>query len=298
MQYAKLPLSFDEQAKLLRSRGLIADHDLLVERLENVSYYRLSGYLYLFRNSDDTFKTGTTFDTVWKFYTFDRQLRLLVLDAVERIEIAVKTNLVYFHAHQHGPFGYTNPATLPGLNSDAHTGLLKKLRDEQQRNKEIFVKHFMKKYSDQHAYLPCWMASEIMTYGMMLTLLNGVEKAHKATNGSRFGVPDDVLLSWIRAIGGIRNMCAHHSRLWNKEIGYRPLIPRQKKHPEWHVPVEVKGNRIFGMFTVLKYMLNIIAPQSNWMERLVSLLEQYPCIPKHSMGFEVNWKECPIWSNK
>ncbi|NLG17622.1 MAG: DNA-binding protein [Fibrobacter sp.] len=298
MKYTKPQLTFECQADLLIKRGLIADRPTLIKRLEAVSYYRLSGYLFPFRNSDDTFKNGTTIDTVWKLYTFDRQLRLLILDAIERIEIAVRTNLVYLHVHQHGPFGYTLPESLPCLSSDRHNEFLQKLNDEQNRNKEVFVKHFLQKYGDSHQNLPFWMSCEIMPFGMMLTLLNGVEKPIRQKMGDLYGVSDDVLLSWMRSINGVRNICAHHSRLWNREIGYQPTIPRKNKHPEWHSPVEVTGNRIFGVLTVLKYMLNRIAPQSNWINRFTDLLIRYPEVPKRQMGFADNWQECPIWKLK
>ena len=79
MKYTKPPLTFEQQADLLISRGLIADKSTLITRLKSVSYYRMSGYLYPFRNPNDTFKPGTTLDRIWQRYTFDRQLRLSVL---------------------------------------------------------------------------------------------------------------------------------------------------------------------------------------------------------------------------
>lgn len=295
MEYTKPPLSFKAQADLLLRRGLIADRFALLKRLESVSYYRLSGYFFPFRNPDDSFKSGTNLETVWKRYTFDRQLRILVLDAIERVEIAVRTNLVCLHTHQYGPFGYISPPSLPCLTPVRHSEFLHKLENEQNRNKEIFVKHFFQKYGDHHNCLPFWMASEIFSFGMTLTLLNGVEKPLRRKMGTLYGVADDVFLSWMRALNGVRNICAHHARLWNRELGYQPLIPRKKKNPEWHIPFEVKGNRIFGILTVLKYMLNRIAPQSNWKNRLIDLFSRYPEVPKLSMGFAENWQECGIW---
>ncbi len=84
MRYDKPPLSFEEQADHLIQRGLVVDKSLFVDRLKNVNYYRLSGYLYPYRQADDTFKPGTTFERVWRHYTFDRRLRLIVMDAIGR----------------------------------------------------------------------------------------------------------------------------------------------------------------------------------------------------------------------
>src|SRR6266508_2779501 len=99
MEYPKQALTFEQQADLLISRGLIADRNLLINRLRSVNYYRFSGYLYPFRNSDDTFHSGTTFEKVWRHYTFDRRLRVIVMDAIERVEVAVRTQTVYHFVH-------------------------------------------------------------------------------------------------------------------------------------------------------------------------------------------------------
>lgn len=113
MRYAKPPRTLEEQADLLLSRGMKGDRAAMIARLAVVNYYRLSGYWHPFRNPGaDTFRPNTTFDSVWQRYAFDRRLRLLVMDAIERIEVAVRTRLAYCLAHQSGdPFAYaTNPA--------------------------------------------------------------------------------------------------------------------------------------------------------------------------------------------
>ncbi len=99
-------------------------------------------------------------------------------------------------------------------------------------------------------------------------------------------------------LNGTRNICAHHGRLWNRELGYKPMIPKRRKNPQWHDPVEVTNNRVFCILSILKYMLRRIAPQSNWPERLNDLLCEYDEIPIAPMGFPELWQECPIWQNR
>ena len=119
--YAKRAFTFEAQADQLLTRGLQADRAILITRLEAVSYYRLSGYLFPFRQPDasgectDNFLPGTTLDSVWRRYNFDRRLRTLVLDVLERIEVAVRTRLIYHFAHSFAAFGYLEPNNLPGL---------------------------------------------------------------------------------------------------------------------------------------------------------------------------------------
>lgn len=297
MKYDKPPLSFEEQANLLIKRGLIVDRDLLIGRLKDVNYYRLSGYLYPYRQSNDNYKTGTTFDKVWRHYTFDRRLRLIVMDAIERFEVSIKTQLIYALAHSTGAFGYAAASNFPGLSAEDHGRLIKTIADEAERSKEKFVDHFKNKYGDKQEHLPLWMAGEIMSFGCALTLYRGVSDKIKRNIASHYGIPDVVLTSWLHTINVIRNTCAHHSRLWNREFGVKPFIPRKNKYPDWHEPVAIRQNRIFGILTILHYLLRISAPQSNWKTRLCALLDEYPEISRWSMGFPDNWKDSPLWKD-
>lgn len=296
MQYSKPPLTYAQQAQLLIGRGLLANAATLENRLQSVNYYRLSGYLYPFRNPDDTFKPGTTLDQVWRRYTFDRRFRLLIMDPIERVEIAIRTQLVYEHAHKHGAFGYENLATLPGLQPHEHSRFLDQMDQEMNRSPEVFVQHFKAKYGSNHQRMPIWSAAEILSLGATLTLYRAVEFHIQSAVAKRYGVAPTVLLSWLRAFHAVRNICAHHGRLWNRVLGVRPMIPRAQKHPDWHTPVSFTDERVFAMLTALKYMMNDIAPQSRWPDRLRELLNEYPDIPIANMGFPPNWDLCPIWN--
>jgi abortive infection bacteriophage resistance protein len=291
--YTKGPLTYQQQAQRLIGRGLLADQQDIVEKLKAVSYYRLSGYWYPFRNTDNTFKNGTSLKKIWRIYTFDRQLRLIVMDAVERVEISARTQIVYRLSHKSGAFGYTSPANLPKLSSRDFKRLISEIERECKRSQEAFVKHYNAYYIEKQ--LPLWIAAEIMTFGMTLTMFRGLDQQLKQSIAKYYNVSDSVFESWLAALNGIRNICAHHGRLWNRELGYKPMIPRKNKHPQWHKPATVKENRIFAILTILRYMLKFIAPQSSWAGRLYNLLDEYKEIPIKPMGFPDNWKECPIW---
>ena len=115
MEFTKPFLTFEEQADLLISRGMIADKGVLVEHLEDVGYYRLSGYWRIFRNDDETLREGATFERVWDLYVFDRQFRLVVLDAIERVEIYFRTQLAHMLARDTGKFGYLDSSAVSSL---------------------------------------------------------------------------------------------------------------------------------------------------------------------------------------
>lgn len=296
MRYNNPPLSFEQQAELLISRGLEANKNDLVTKLRVVNYYRLSGYWYPFRNpGNDAFKPNTTLDKVWRRYVFDRQLRLFTMDAIERVEIAIKTSIIYHHSHSYGAFGYTAPIYLPNLDNNQYSSFMEKIREATSRSKEGFVGHFKITYGDVHSLLPIWMAAEIMTFGMMLSMFRGIDMKLQQAIAREYNISDKVLLSWLVAINTIRNVCAHHGRLRDRVLDYTPMIPRPNKYPEWHNPINIPQDRIFGILTILKYMMNIVAPQSGWSERFKSLLDKYSEIPIASMGMPNNWHQCPIW---
>lgn len=333
MRYLKPSLTFEQQADLLAKRGLIADKNELVEKLRAVNYYRLSAYWYPFRQPDDQdpthrkdeLKPGTTFKMVWGRYAFDRQLRLLVMDAVERIEVAVRTRVAELHAAKYGPFGYLDAASFTPLKArtgkwaqfkmffkrqfrplvphavanakyylDYHDNFLERVRRATEESKETFVRHYFEKYT-QEKDLPVWMVVEIMSMGNMLSMFQRLKSDDKRRLASIFNLIPPVFESWLLTLNYVRNLCAHHSRLWNRTLAIRPLIPKKKHLPEWHEPFSFENEKVFAVLTLLRFMLNRIAPQSHWSERLDALFQKHTDIPLNEMGFPDRWRECRIW---
>jgi len=305
VNYAKPALSYEQQADILLKRGMAGERELLIGRLHQVSYFRLSGYWYPFRKFSaatqghrlDDFESGTTFDTIWMRYVFDRQLRVILLDAIERIEIAVRSQLSYHHSHQFGPFAYATDANaLPGCAGPHRATFLQNLQTEINRSKDTFVQHFKRKYGDQHNHLPVWMAVEIMAFGSVLTFYRGSPHRIKKKIASTFSMPDAVFSSWLLTLNTVRNICAHHGRLWNRELGTAPYIPLQQDYPQWHLPQPFPRNRLFMVLSICKWCIDHIAPQSHWADRARLLLAEFPSIPRKDMGFPANWQQSPIWS--
>jgi abortive infection bacteriophage resistance protein len=299
MRFEKPPLTIGEQVELLLSRGMTGDTACISNRLVMANYYRLSGYWYPFRTEESTFRPGTCFEQIWKRYTFDRHLRLLVMDALERIEITLRTQFAYHHAHSHGPFAYTDdPKSLPKLNTADWHKFQTRLLEEIERSREPFMTHFRRAYGADHPAPPIWCAIEVISFGSLVTLYRNATRKVKKAVADVFGVPPEVLESWILSLNTVRNLCAHHGRLWNKVLGLKPRIPLQEQYPEWHQPVSIGPERVFGILTICKHCLDRIAPQSQWPNRLTQLMARYPEIPIAEMGFAENWQESMIWKMK
>lgn len=287
-------MTYNEQADLLISRGLECERDILIAHLEAISYYRLSGYLYPYRNDDDSFRDGTCFGEVWDTYTFDRRFRLVVLDAIERVEVYVRSRLAYELSHLQGPFGYLDRANLPGLRDDEYDSFIAKAKQCFERCHEPFVNHFRKKYGDSHELPPYWIIVESFDFGLISKLYKGAPKSVRKAIANELGIQMPVMTSWLHAINTVRNMCAHHARLWNKTLGYKPIVP--KSDEAWNY-VRVHNNKTFAILSILNYLLVRIAPDTKWKSRLVALLDEYPRIDTSRMGFPADWQSDPLWSN-
>jgi abortive infection bacteriophage resistance protein len=295
VKYEKPALTVAEQVERLRQRGLEGDPVDMAERLAKVSYYRLTGYSFPFRNSDDTFRAGTTFRAIWDHYVFDRRLRLLAMDALERVEVAVRTRLSYELGHRYGPFGYANVGAVFTGTSELRSKLLDGIRGEVERaKKEQFLEHFFDKYRE-HRDPPVWMATEVLSFGNVVRMVSMSRPEIQKKVTDYFGLPDEVVLSWLRTLNVIRNVCAHHSRLWNRRLPMKPLIPARHTYPDWHQPIRVPNDRMFTVFTQCIYLLGRLSPGSTWKRRLIALLDEYSQVSRRSMGFPENWEECPIW---
>lgn len=304
-EYTKPWLSFEQQADLLMTeRGLVADRDDLIRHLSDIGYYRLSGYWYIFKRKpkdddegkrDERFIEGTSFDQIWNLYTFDRQFRLVVLDAIERVEIYFRTQLAYELAEKTGAFGFLDKDNLPRLEQDAYDEFIERCTEELERSREPFSIHFKETYGDKHDLPPYWILVNLMDFGTMLRLYNGAPSGIRSKLADDLGVTSRVLKSWLVAINTTHNICAHHGRLWNRGIGTRPIIPTKSKYPEWHEPFNVRSDNMFGILTILSYLLERIAPDTSWRERLLDLLKRLDAGELRRMGFTKGWEECPLW---
>ncbi|MBY0458748.1 MAG: Abi family protein, partial [Gemmataceae bacterium] len=217
------------------------------------------------------------------------------MDAIERIEVDARTRLAYLHAERHGPFGYgDDPATLPGLRPTDRTQFLDYFRRELANNREEFVVHFRTKYGADHHDLPVWVACELMTFGNLFTFYRGCSTDIQKQLARRYAIQDIVCRSWLQALNTVRNICAHHARLWNRVLGVRPMIPNKDRR--WNVPVPIPNDRVFAVLTICRHLLGIIAPGSEWTDRFKGLLAGYPDVPRPGLGLIPGWDRHPLWA--
>ena len=296
-RYGKPPLSVEDQLKLLESRGMrIADPTFAAHALSTVSYYRLSAYSYPFRSrpDDGRFRDGTTFEEVWRYYRFDRRLKNVVLDGIERVEIATRTKIVNRFTELYGPFGYRETTNFAApIDNVRFSKTLTLIDEETVRSNEEFVAHFRKTY-DTSDGMPLWMAAELMTFGNMLTFFRMLKMKDKKAIAHEFGTNADTFETWLKSLNFVRNVCAHHGRLWNRHLAIAPGIPI--KDGKWHEKrYPVVPSRIYSVLCILKQLMDVIAPQSGWKDRLFALLAEFPDIHRLSMAMPSGFEHSALW---
>lgn len=296
MQFNKPALSISEQIKLLLSRGLIvSDEKYAEQRLANISYYRLRAYMMPFQYPDDpghTFKKNTSFEQIVNLYTFDRQLRLLIFDAIERIEIAFRCQVIYRFSIQYGPNWYLDNNNF--RNQIRFNRLRDSISNEIDQSREVFIDHYKRKYSSP-VYPPAWMTLEILSFGQLSVLFKTLAPSDpKKSVAGHFQIHYKVLESWIESISYIRNVCAHHGRLWNKKLIVKPLIPN-KTNRLWIKNKNVTEDKLYLVLCVINYLMRIIHPDDYFGKRLKDLLNSYPDVNIGNMGFTTDWANDPFW---
>jgi abortive infection bacteriophage resistance protein len=301
--YTKPATDYSGQIAILARRGLVVpDPAFAAHCLAHHNYYRLSAYRFPLTvpNDPDQFLPGTTFEQLWALYDFDRQLRLLVHEACKRVEISVRSHWAYQVGHRHGSQAYENPS----LFTDAvtHTQTLAKLDQELARSSEDFVAHFRTTYGTQRP--PIWAVCEVMSFGQASLLYKMLaEPSLRQAIANAYQLDEKALGSFLHHLNLVRNICAHHARIWNRrfKISLQPpiskpahLIPSLDAVPTG-VPHPMAPNKIYNTLVLLAHMMDIIQPVLNWRHRLRAhiLTEAFP-VASH-MGFPSDWLTRPIW---
>ena len=275
--YPKPFLGIPEQIGLLVQRGLDVGNHADAERLlTQFGYYRLSGYWHPLREAEfdlstgkvvyhETFKSGATLEHAISLADFDRRLRSLFLTAIERIEVAMRVRFALLmgvrdtFAHRdagqyHSKFTTPDPAT----GRSRLDNLLRRVDDNERRSKEQFAKHFRSKYG---LPLPLWVSIEVWDFGMLSQSIGGMTITDQKALSNPFGLTrTGVFPSWLRAINHVRNICAHHSRLWNKSPSDQPIPPKQGEIPLLdHLATDTFAHvRIYSVAVAMQLLLRQI----------------------------------------
>lgn len=295
-------LSAEEQILRLRQRGMvIADETFARQCLNNVSYSRLKVYWDPFRDEDNKFFPGSRFEDVFDLYFFDRKLRLIVMDAIEWTEVAIRTKWIDHMGINYGEFGYMDPKRYKGdmtigKTINSYYGMRKNLIDEFNRLHDTDAIAYRKNESNRQEP-PIWMAAEAMSLGLLIKFINGLKRTDRVAIAKQFDVAESMLISMIRNIHRIRNICCHHGRLWSRNMSVQAEAPRRPEALGLAMEMTTDSRRLHNTLVILDYFLSVTFPKfgKEWRRSLFEHLRSCPLQYPDALGFPEEWGEWAPW---
>lgn len=300
--FTKSAKTIQQQLELLQERGLQISKPKQAEKyLQNISYYRLGEYWYVMQSDKENhiFKPNSKFEDVIALYNFDAELRILLFDVIEKIEISLRTKLIYHLSLEYDPWWFQNFELF--ADSRALVKTLSSLEEEITRTKDKTIKNHLKKHKDDKRFPPAWKSLEQTSFGGLSKLYGNLKNNIKAKDviAQEFGAINHTYLpSWLQSIAQIRNFCAHHTRLWNKNLpGTVKLLSKPPNNWVEDVPKQHEFKQLYIHLCLMKYLLNTIKP-NDFGERLSQLFDKYPNVDPNALGMKPNWQNEFLWKTK
>jgi len=298
-RFTKSSESIPQLLAKLEGRGLtIPDPGQATHHLKFIGYYRLSAYMLPFQHQGTgedrhQFQPGASMDDVLDLYTFDRTLRLLVMDALERIEVAVRAAISDHMSLPYGGLWFQDPKLFkPGFD---HPGFLARLKSEigheskDANRRHVHIRHYYDTY-DAPYMPPSWMVFEALPFGVVSRTFGYLMDADRKTISANFQMDDRVLHSALHALSYLRNLCAHHARIWNRVFTIKPIIPRRLN------ALSAGNHQFYGLAVILQDLLTTIVQNPHWAVKLSALLAQHPRVQEAALGFQPGWRGASHWN--
>ena len=259
----KPPKTIDEQISLLKSRNVIIENaESTRDFLKNNNYYRLMGCAYQFKIDDDFYEANTNFLTIIGIYNFDKLLRQILFPLLEEFEISFKTKLAYFLCHKYGTECYLKESIFNNLQyyfefiSTAY-------RNIKQSSKQLFIKHHIEKYEGR---FPFWVLVEILSFSTISKFFKNLNNKDKNDFLKLYhGYDANIFENWIEHFSVIRNICAHHDRIYNKNFNLKFLKE----------DYTIKTFKIFDSMFALNRVISNRNLWDNSIEKLSQLINEY-----------------------
>ncbi|WP_404909737.1 Abi family protein [Paenochrobactrum sp. BZR 201-1] len=298
--------SYADLCTLLEARGMTtANRNRMERKLAQVGYYRLSGFWYPCRRfkvddygqtvicnvtnaplRDDDFTENTTFEKVFDLYLFDKKLRIALLDAIERIEVQVRSIIAHEMGY-HDPLAYQNSSFInpkqtknfikkDGSIGNIYSDWIARQNSQVGRSKEDYILW----HRSNGIVMPFWVVIEAWDLGTISKYFEILKASHQNRICRRLNISSPkILVSWLKEINILRNRCAHHARVWNQRQSSALVVPNGDPYFQ-KISLTTDGlNRIYGMIAVIWYLVRQIGPNSHWLLEVADIVNKKPDIP-------------------
>jgi abortive infection bacteriophage resistance protein len=214
------------------------------------------------------------------------------MDAIERVEVSLRGTWAHHLAMKYGPHGYLDP--LLYWRADRYAQAFSRLIEDLERSKDTFVVQYREKYDDPE-HPPIWMTAEVSSFGQLSMWYSNLKhRPDRRAVSKPYGLDESIIISLAHHLTYVRNICAHHGRLWNKQITVKMTVPKIASKPQTCMNEVVPG-RLYNTLAVLGYLMGIVAPGTNWRQQILELVGSCPLADPVAMGFPANWKALPAW---
>lgn len=313
--YVSPPLDIQEQVELLIQKGLIiADITTAKHWLTHISYFRFKNYSYSFKdyiNNNGNYLPGTSFENISELYYFDRKLKMILFEAIESIEVSLKTQLSNVMSKTYGAHWYTNSTHFftdeekrfikrnARFESDIpktfdHSKFMKDITVKLEHTEELFLKHYQKVYEPIHP--PCWMLMEIVTFGTLSLMFENLKPCIEKNNiYENFNLTKKQFISWLHCFSFIRNKCAHHARIVYSKINFAPSMPNKKSRQFLKETDNLNHEKLYAVLCCIQYMLKNCNSGSSFKNNLIALIDEFPQINYEHLGFTPQWRKEELW---
>ena len=270
-----------------------------------MSYYRLSGYWHTLLDEpkkDHKFKPNSTFDKAFNLYCFDRELRMLVLNQIEKIEVAIRAIIAHECSIDLGVFWMSDKNNFKSFSE--YTLCLGSIFTEVNRSSELFLREYKKNYTEELP--PSWITLEVCSFGNLSRIYSNLNSGLTKRNiADKFDLNEKVFESWLHSLVYVRNLCAHHSRLWNKRLKIKTELPKKTKG-KWikyfNIVDDRDGSsshireRTYFTICMIQYLLNKLNPRNQFKEKLNSLYKKFPDIDLNAICYTKKWANEDLWN--
>jgi abortive infection bacteriophage resistance protein len=207
--FAKLALTPQALLAKLKGQGLVVDDDATaLKYIGYIGHSRLKSYWYQLQDGAKNFYPNTTFEQVRQRYECDREIRAMIMESVERLEVAVRTVICNLLSLKHTPHWYLKTEIFAPKKRSGIGQMLSKIENEVERaSSHVYIKAYYSSYDDP--YLPpSWAMSECVTLGTWSKIFAMLrDPADRKSVSSRFGITQvEVFESWLHTLTVLRNM--------------------------------------------------------------------------------------------
>lgn len=284
-QYSKAACTPQDLLTHVKAKNLTVTSDAdALKCLQSIGYYRLLIYMRHFQDVNKNFQPGTSFEDILNIYNFDRKLRLHCLNAIERIEVALRASIINRLTVLHGPHFYTESRHFSSI--EGFQAFLSRAQQAQY----LAISHYYRNYNSP-SLPPVWAITEAVTFGTLSQFFSNLHIDNQKPIALDFGYDRQILLSWFRSLTTIRNMCAHHNRLWNYSI----IVNKPKSAKKLQRVNPVNDTSFCARAVVMNALLRQIDPRNTWAAELKRLIGEHG-INSAAMGFPAGWEAETFWN--